>query len=215
MFFERMEPKILLSADALSGLVASDPFASDDIAGLDISESVDLLRNAFDTGSASDATRLDGLSLDELGALLDSSDDETRREIIFVDAATPDYQQLLDGVKTDEGIDYQVYILQSDLDGIEQITEILSEFQGVDAVHLISHGNDAGVQLGNSWLGPESLSGYSELLESWSTALDADADILIYGCNLAAGESGLRLVNNLSVLTGADVAASDDLTGAV
>ncbi len=49
MFFERMEPKILFSADALSGLVTTDPFANDDDACLDINESVTLLCNAFDT----------------------------------------------------------------------------------------------------------------------------------------------------------------------
>jgi len=36
---------------------------------------------------------------------------------------------------------------------------------------------------------------------------------LIYGCNLAATEDGVRLVNNIASLTNADVAASDDITG--
>ena len=48
---------------------------------------------------------------------------------------------------------------------------------------------------------------------AWSNALADDADILIYGCNLAASESGEMLVESLASLTGADVAASDDLTG--
>ncbi len=46
-----------------------------------------------------------------------------------------------------------------------------------------------------------------------SLALREDADILIYGCNLAAGEAGLQLIDELADLTGADVAASTDLTG--
>jgi len=39
------------------------------------------------------------------------------------------------------------------------------------------------------------------------------ADLLIYGCNLAATAEGESLVNALARLTSADVAASDDLTG--
>ena len=38
--------------------------------------------------------------------------------------------------------------------------------------------------------------------------------MLIYGCNLAANTTGQQLIGNLADLTSADVAASDDLTGA-
>jgi hypothetical protein len=34
-----------------------------------------------------------------------------------------------------------------------------------------------------------------------------EADILLYGCNVAAGKSGQAFVNTFSNLTGADVAA--------
>jgi len=38
-------------------------------------------------------------------------------------------------------------------------------------------------------------------------------DLLIYGCNLAGSSDGTDLVNSLSDITGADIAASDDVTG--
>ena len=41
----------------------------------------------------------------------------------------------------------------------------------------------------------------------------ADADLLIYGCDVASSESGTDLIDSLGLLTGADVAASDDITG--
>jgi RNase P/RNase MRP subunit p29 len=50
-------------------------------------------------------------------------------------------------------------------------------------------------------------------LQSWANALGVDADILFYGCNLAGSSAGKELVDNIARLTGADVAASDDLTG--
>jgi len=244
VFFERMEPRILFSADALAGLVATDPFADNDSAnaGMNIGASAsflmelytqeessndsqaptdaerasqfDALRVAFDTA---DTTSEPTDSLDSLGTLLDGAESgaETRQEIIFVDAATPDYQQLLAGLNTDtSATDYQIFILQSDRDGIEQITEVLGGLDAIDAIHLVSHGNETGLQLGNNWLNQDSLSDSSELLGTWSSVLEKVADILIYGCNLAAGDSGLRPIDRLADLTGADVAASDDLTGA-
>jgi hypothetical protein len=242
VFFERMEPKILLSADALSGLVGSDPF-NDDAANtaLDLGASVDLLSTSYDAetdDAGSDPVAADDnlydldpvleyigdnqenddntTSLDTLSAILDGSDSgaASRQETIFIDAATPDYQELLSGIDMDDAdTDYQIFILQSDRDGVEQITEILGRFDDVDAVHLLGHGNEQGIQLGGSWLGQDSISDYAESLSAWSDTLNAEADILIYGCNLAADDSGRQFINELASITEADVAASDDLTG--
>ena len=41
-----------------------------------------------------------------------------------------------------------------------------------------------------------------------------DADILFYGCDLAGNAEGEQFIESISGITGADVAASDDLTGA-
>ena len=46
------------------------------------------------------------------------------------------------------------------------------------------------------------------------TRLDSDADLLIYGCDLASTESGQDLIDILALACDCDVAASDDLTGA-
>jgi len=51
------------------------------------------------------------------------------------------------------------------------------------------------------------------VLAAWREALSPDADLLIYGCSVAAGSDGIGFVHALSELTGADVAASDDATG--
>ena len=42
-----------------------------------------------------------------------------------------------------------------------------------------------------------------------------NADILFYGCNLAGSDDGQRLLQEMSVLTDCDVAASEDATGGV
>ena len=238
LFFERMEPKILFSADALSGLAPVDPLDDNNsVRGLDVDQSAEYLTEAYT--SSADATDnqtaerdTQSLALEALEALMQGQDPETddtigtflrdtvtppheRQEVIFVDAATPDYQQLLRSIKTDTpDTDYQIFLLNSQRDGIEQISQVLGSLEGIDAVHLVSHGNETGFQLGDSWVDQDTLSASADLVSGWSSILKGDADILIYGCNLAAGEPGLQLIDQLAGLTGADVAASTDLTGA-
>ena len=50
-------------------------------------------------------------------------------------------------------------------------------------------------------------------ISAWGNALTETGDILFYGCNIAADSAGQSLLNNIAELTGADVAASEDLTG--
>ena len=231
LHFERMEPKILLSADALGGLLATDPFQSDSDHSqpLDFSQSVALLNDSSGAEKDNESFTLDALAqaindsrgndsdgaLDGLSALIGEPDsiDSPRQEIIFVDAATPDYQQLIEGISRDAQTQYQVVILQSGLNGIEQITTSLGQQQGIDAIHLVSHGNASGLQLGNVWLTDNNLDNYQQSLQLWQASLTQDADLLIYGCDLASTEAGQSLLNSLAELTTADVAASDDATG--
>ena len=52
-----------------------------------------------------------------------------------------------------------------------------------------------------------------DLLAASRSALANDADLLLYGCDVAAGETGRAFVEQLAQSTGADVAASTDKTG--
>ena len=136
-------------------------------------------------------------------------------ELVLVDTSADNYQQLVDDIvnNADESRGFELFLFDSSRDGIEQITELLSDYSDVDALHIVSHGSEGNVQLGNSTLNMNHLAAYAEQLQSWADSFNADTDILIYGCDLAGSESGQELVESLSVLTGADVAASEDLTG--
>ncbi|MDG5978460.1 hypothetical protein H010_24629, partial [Hydrogenophaga taeniospiralis CCUG 15921] len=132
-----------------------------------------------------------------------------RTEIIFVDPAAGDLTEYLD---THPG---EVYVLDPDRDGIEQIADILQDREGVDAIHIVSHGSDGQVFLGSGTLNTDTLSNnYSDEMDVIAAALSDDADILIYGCDVASTEAGVELMQGLSDATGADVAASTDATGA-
>ena len=57
------------------------------------------------------------------------------------------------------------------------------------------------------------LGNYAGDISRWANSLTADADILLYGCDVASSEGGEGFLHSLSALTGADVAASTDTTG--
>ena len=132
-----------------------------------------------------------------------------------MDSGVAGHEQLVKDLRSGgpEGRSLEVVLLDSGRDGIEQITEALARSQDLDAVHIVSHGSQGAVQLGNVSLSAETLDAHADALASWGNALASDADILFYGCDLAGGESGAAFVDSLAELTGADVAASIDLTG--
>ena len=137
--------------------------------------------------------------------------------VVFVDAGIEDHELLVRDVLLQAGstIDapLDVILLSADRDGIEQISEHLAQREHIAAIHVLSHANTGTLTLGTSQLDATSLRRYERQLAGWSDALTDDADILLYGCNLAEDGWGVQLIDQLSVITGADVAASDDVTG--
>ena len=93
------------------------------------------------------------------------------------------------------------------------MAQILAGRSGIDAIHLLSHGTVGAVDLGSLLLDKTQLALHQGELQQIGQSLSPDADFLIYGCNVGAGEAGRQLVNELAITTGADVAASTNLTG--
>uniref|UniRef100_UPI00286BA88E DUF4347 domain-containing protein n=2 Tax=unclassified Chamaesiphon TaxID=2620921 RepID=UPI00286BA88E len=128
--------------------------------------------------------------------------------IAFIDRNIDDAATVMANLRSDVKI-----LLDPSRDGIAQITEALKNYRGLSSIDIISHGNISQVQLGNSSLSANSLQHYANDLQQWKSALAPEADILFYGCNIADGQSGQAFVNEISNLTGADVAASINTTG--
>ena len=136
--------------------------------------------------------------------------DLSRNEIVFVLDNLSDWQTLVAGLPT--GV--EVHVLDAKGDGLKQMVSLLEGRTGLDAIHLFSHGSDGALQLGSFSLNAGTLQTYADDLTRIGRALNADGDILLYGCNVGAGETGVNFIGKVAQLTGADVAASDDLTGA-
>ena len=136
------------------------------------------------------------------------------RELVFVNENVAGYQQLIADLQgEDSNRIIEVVVLKGDRDGIEQVSEILAVRSDLAAVHFISHGTDGQILLGNSSLDSTTLQQNIAAISSWGNALTETGDILFYGCNIAAGSAGQHLLNDIARITGADVAASSDLTG--
>ncbi|HGG59695.1 MAG TPA: BspA family leucine-rich repeat surface protein, partial [Gammaproteobacteria bacterium] len=202
---EEVEPRILYSADFAPAVLA-DPLAE---AGLPAE-----IRVVDAPASDAAPEPIAPITRDE-DILIDPPETRAPHELVIVDTATPDYQQLVDDItdQADGDRQIEVVLLDASRDGVTQLSEILQRHADLDAVHLISHGADGELSLGDTVLDADSLLANREAFRDWGAAFSEEGDLLIYGCNLAASEEGKNLVDTLSQLTGTDVAASDDLTG--
>lgn len=144
------------------------------------------------------------------------SDVSDVREVVFIDAAVENYEILLSGLdqgKLQRG-ELDVKILLKYHSGITQINEHLEQYQNqIEAVHIVSHGNVAKLYLGSDVLDYKTLEQNDKNIRVWSSSLKNDADILLYGCNVANGENGHKFISALSGLLKVDIAASENVTG--
>ncbi|WP_166882133.1 cadherin-like beta sandwich domain-containing protein [Massilia mucilaginosa] len=129
------------------------------------------------------------------------------KQILFVEDNLADYRQL-----TAAGM--EVVVLDGRQDGLRQIAQALETRRGIRGLHLISHGGPGALKLGSLNLDRQQLNARSADLGIIRAALGADADILLYGCNVAEGKTGQDFIGELAGRTGARVAASINLTGA-
>lgn len=129
--------------------------------------------------------------------------------LVIVDSNVDDYQSLLGAINSQA----QVVILNSDQDGVEQMSSILAAHDGIESLHILSHGAPGQLQLGSTDLTGSGLAHSAQQIQAWAKALSSRAEIFLYGCRVAAGAIGQQFVEQLSQLTGATVAASTTLTG--
>ena len=131
------------------------------------------------------------------------------QEVVFVVENLPDVDTLTGGVR--EGV--EVVMLDSEGDGLAQMADYLDGRTGLSAIHIVSHGDEGAVQLGNLWLNNDNVASHGDLLATIGSSLATDGDILLYGCQIGANDEGQDFIQTLAELTQADVAASDDATG--
>jgi Ca2+-binding RTX toxin-like protein len=130
--------------------------------------------------------------------------------IVFIDSRVTNYQTLIDGFAQP----MEVYVLDAQSGGLDQMLALLHGRTGIDALHLISHGSQGALYLGSSVVSSEYFNDYVAQLAGIGSTLAPTGDILLYGCNVAQGDAGLAFIQQLAAATAAEVAASTDVTGA-
>ncbi|MBW4491934.1 MAG: DUF4347 domain-containing protein [Oscillatoria princeps RMCB-10] len=133
---------------------------------------------------------------------------EGTKEILFIDTGIADWKTLAAGANP--GV--EVIILDPTRDGVDQISAALSRRRGICSVHIVSHGSPGSIDLGSAKLSAGNSHTYANQLQQMRAGLTPDADILLYGCSVAAA-AGRAFLERLHRLTGANIAASARPTG--
>ncbi|MEM9008939.1 MAG: DUF4347 domain-containing protein, partial [Cyanobacteria bacterium P01_F01_bin.86] len=135
-------------------------------------------------------------------------------ELIVVDTSVTGYEAILDDLQA-QGDQREVILLDGNEDGVEELAIVLLDYQEVQALHILSHGDTGNLFLGSATLNLTSMRGqYANALAMMSQALAPDADVLIYGCKFGQGVRGFIATQTLALSTGVNIAASETLTGA-
>jgi Domain of unknown function (DUF4347) len=141
--FEELEPRILYSADLNPALWVGEATQASAIVG------------TLNPGPQTTVTAA-------------AEQQQRRHEIVFVDAAVPDAQALIDAVLAARapGADVEVVQISADADGLRQITDVLAAESGIDAIHIISHGGAGQLQLGSGIVDANALNAGADALSA-------------------------------------------------
>ena len=139
--------------------------------------------------------------------------------VVFVDPSVANVDTVIAGVPANA----TVVVLDAGRDGVQQIHDYLAANAGkvaaidivtdLASVDVVSHGSPGEIMLGSTVLNAANMASYSSQLADIGSHLTDGADLLLYGCDVASGSTGQQFITALAAATGADVAASTDLTG--
>jgi Domain of unknown function (DUF4347) len=122
------------------------------------------------------------------------------KSIAFIDSAVPESQILANGIHPET----EVIQLDASRSGVEQITEVLQN-SSVSEIHIISHGAPGCLQLGSTKFNADNIELDAISLQQWFSTISAiensqspspsaekiQPEILLYGCEVAAGDTGI------------------------
>ncbi len=176
----------------------------------DAAGALDAAQALADTDASDHATLDTDTSFPDLQAASVAMSTAPRAEVYFVDAGLTDLSDLIAEIPSGA----EVILLDASSDGVVQIAAALDGRSGLDAIHILVHGEEGRLFLGDTTLDAASIAGaHKDTLSLIGQTLSPDGDILVYGCDFTAGAEGLAAAQLLAAITGADIAASDDLTG--
>ncbi|MGZ5199356.1 MAG: Ig-like domain-containing protein [Telluria sp.] len=130
-------------------------------------------------------------------------------QVAFIFNNVAHYQELAAAFRPD----VEVHILDATQDGLAQMAAILEGRSGIEALHVVGHGAQGALDMGSLTLDNANIGAHADVLGKIGSSLASGGDILLYGCDVGANAAGAQFVGQIAQVTGADVAASTDLTG--
>ena len=192
---------------------ASNELTPDNLAEMPVPPEMSGSDNADDTADADAADFAAADPESETVAFTDAPiavSETSERILVVLNSSVAD----ADSIVNDLGDNVEVLRLEAGTDALDTINDYLDEHADTkySAIHLVSHGSEGyitlnGEKIDSTTINPADWKAIGEHLTD-------DADILVYGCDTAKSEEGKALVQTIANLTGADVAASIDSTGA-
>ncbi|MCF6777664.1 DUF4347 domain-containing protein, partial [Thiotrichales bacterium 19X7-9] len=198
---QSLEPRYMFDGAAVSTVDLAD--------GVSESEQNEILAALSENNQADASDSL--LEIIKSDALSQEKDYSLYREVIIIDSKVKDPNILIKNISRKASVE----IIDNDTDGVVAVANILKKYSNLDAAHILSHGSQGELFLGNSILNLNNISSYQEQLTQWGNAISSHGGLLFYGCDVAKGDQGKNFIDILSGYTQADIAASDDITGGV
>jgi uncharacterized protein DUF4347 len=131
-------------------------------------------------------------------------------EVLFVDPSVDDIETITGGLRP--GV--KAIMLDRASPPARQIAHSLDGLRGLDAVHVIAHGAPGRVKFAAGDWSVATLADDCADLAAIGRALDADGELRLWSCDVAAGAAGAAFIAGLAQSSGADVAAASRRIGA-
>ncbi|HLO51449.1 MAG TPA: DUF4347 domain-containing protein, partial [Kamptonema sp.] len=129
------------------------------------------------------------------------------KQLLVIDRSVKDYAYLIAALNPE----ISVAFLNSNQDGVQQLTNILSKHNNLSALHIISHGHSGNLHLGNSHLNLNNIKNYAPQLHSWRKSLRKNAELCLYSCEV--GKDSNNFLSRLHQILGINIAASTQKVG--
>ena len=150
-----------------------------------------------------------------------SANVQPQRELLVIDESVIEEQAgLLEALQGEHLVDasgklrqFDIRVISSSMDGLDQLSKLVTEGQQWSAIHLISHGSNGAITLGNNLITSRTLDERAPQVAALGALFTGNRDFLLYGCDLANDSRGQQFLNHLGALTQSDVAANSEATG--
>ena len=213
------------AAPAVEAHADADDISADDDGGdvqaADTADGIDAIQHAdlgddiddfinLDQDAEQDSDGDSPVALDSGAVAADA--DAPQRDLVIINSSVQNKEQIVEAL----GENTDVLYLEAGTDPLDAINDFLDANGDVkySAIHIVSHGNAGYFVLNGQIIDADAVMSDPASWANIGQHMTADGDIMIYGCNVAGSLDGEMLISNIANLTGADVAASVDDTGA-